>query len=87
MALTVGGQVTGSCDHFKYLLGRGDEQDHIYLGTAQRFHTASTLCRTSTIGACRGRYCRALLDLGLSCDIARQQLSNPVGRFVTHRLR
>jgi hypothetical protein len=30
-----GGQVTGSCDHFKDLLGRGDEQDHIDLGTAQ----------------------------------------------------
>jgi hypothetical protein len=34
MALIFGGQVTGSCDHFKGLLGRGDEQDHIYLGTA-----------------------------------------------------
>jgi hypothetical protein len=34
MALIFGGQATGSCDHFKYLLGRGDEQVHIYLGTA-----------------------------------------------------
>jgi hypothetical protein len=34
MALIFGGQVTGSCDHFKYLLGRGDEPDHIYLDTA-----------------------------------------------------
>ena len=34
IALIFGGQATGSCDHFKYLLGRGDEQDHIYLGTA-----------------------------------------------------
>jgi hypothetical protein len=29
VALMFGGQVTGSCDHFKDLLGRGDEQDHI----------------------------------------------------------
>jgi hypothetical protein len=35
MALIFGGQVTGSCDHFKYLPGRGDEQDHIYLGTTR----------------------------------------------------
>jgi hypothetical protein len=27
-------------------------------------------------------YCRALPGLGLSCDIAQQQLSNPVGRLL-----
>jgi len=37
--------------------------------------------------ACCGRNCHALLGLGLFCDIARQQLSNPVGRIVMHRLR